>query len=277
MPRPKGRTRILTRQEIAHVIGVVDQYRHTDKNRALLMLNLELGLTAQEISRLKVQDLTKFCPNHDQLTISRSIKIRSSIDEERSDISNKSWGYSLSKQELLSIIHQVASDASSNQYVIAENYLLERKRFQKVSRMLPLENSDLIRALESYLTPRLSDTLPKAALTGSFANRPFFLSQKRGAYSPNTSQEHINLMLSKWAEIDGATSLSGRVSFIHHLRSKGIEIKDIQKLVGHHNSTTTVLYEAPNTDDCLQFHDLTRSASYRTILKDFPQTFGVKI
>lgn len=72
-------------------------------------------------------------------------------------------------------------------------------------------------------------------------NRPLFSTQKRAAFSANTLCQTMN-MIYKRAGIEGATSHSGRRSFITTLASKGIGVRVLASLAGHRSITTTQAY-----------------------------------
>ncbi|WP_419592176.1 tyrosine-type recombinase/integrase [Thiolapillus sp.] len=75
---------------------------------------------------------------------------------------------------------------------------------------------------------------------------PLFITQKGGPYSPNTLQEHMALMLRGWAGIEKASSHSGRRSVITnviHKQKKSVKVA--QKIAGHVNPSTTLIYEEP--------------------------------
>ena len=73
-------------------------------------------------------------------------------------------------------------------------------------------------------------------------HRPLIYSQrhKDGFTSNNLGQEFIKLF--KLAGIDGATSHSGRRTFITNLANKGIGVRILQTLAGHRSIATTQLY-----------------------------------
>lgn len=70
---------------------------------------------------------------------------------------------------------------------------------------------------------------------------PFFTTQKRTTFSANTLCQSINEIY-RMAEIDGATSHSGRRSFITALAAKGIGVRVLASLAGHKSITTTQAY-----------------------------------
>ncbi|WP_419624978.1 tyrosine-type recombinase/integrase, partial [Thiolapillus sp.] len=107
-------------------------------------------------------------------------------------------------------------------------------------RDLPLVDPDLREALEQHLMVRIEK---QRALKPS---DPLFVTQKGGPYSPNTLQEHMALMLRGWAGIEKASSHSGRRSVITnviHKQKKSVKVA--QKIAGHVNPSTTLIYEEP--------------------------------
>ena len=71
--------------------------------------------------------------------------------------------------------------------------------------------------------------------------RPLFSTQKRAAFSANTLCQTMNAIY-KRAGIEGATSHSGRRSFITTLASKGIGVRVLAALAGHRSIATTQAY-----------------------------------
>ena len=72
-------------------------------------------------------------------------------------------------------------------------------------------------------------------------SKPLFRTQKRSAFSANTLCQTLN-GLYRHAGIDGATSHSGRRSFITVLASKGIGVRVLASLAGHKSIATTQAY-----------------------------------
>ena len=71
--------------------------------------------------------------------------------------------------------------------------------------------------------------------------RPLFSTQKRAAFSANTLCQTMNAIYRR-AGIDGATSHSGRRSFITTLANKGIGVRVLAALAGHRSIATTQAY-----------------------------------
>ena len=79
---------------------------------------------------------------------------------------------------------------------------------------------------------------------------PLFMTQKSGPYSPNTLQEHMKLILHNWSGIEKASSHSGRrtlITNIIHNQKKSVKIA--QKIAGHVNPSTTLIYEEPPEEE----------------------------
>jgi integrase/recombinase XerD len=75
----------------------------------------------------------------------------------------------------------------------------------------------------------------------SVPNGALIKSQKGKAFSPNTLVQLFGRIY-KLAGVDGASSHSGRRSFITELASKGVGARVLQKLAGHQNRNTTQRY-----------------------------------
>jgi integrase/recombinase XerD len=74
-----------------------------------------------------------------------------------------------------------------------------------------------------------------------------FATQKRAAFSANTLCQTLNALY-KEAGLDGATSHSGRRSFITTLASKGVGVRVLASLAGHRSIATTQAYIDVNDD-----------------------------
>jgi integrase/recombinase XerD len=77
----------------------------------------------------------------------------------------------------------------------------------------------------------------------------FFPTQKfpRRGFTANTLTQHMNAIY-KECQIEGATSHSGRRSFITNLASQGIGVRVLMSLAGHKNISTTQAYIDVNDD-----------------------------
>jgi len=92
-------------------------------------------------------------------------------------------------------------------------------------------NERLQKELASYVrTLRLKD-----------AASPFFVTQKRTGFSANTLVQHF-LVLYKRAGLEGASSHSGRRTFITSLASQGVSVRVLAALAGHKSIQTTQRY-----------------------------------
>ena len=73
-------------------------------------------------------------------------------------------------------------------------------------------------------------------------NKPFIYSQQnRNGFNSNTLSQTFKVIFNR-ANIDGATSHSGRRTFITRLANKGIGVRVLMALAGHKNLATTQLY-----------------------------------
>lgn len=71
----------------------------------------------------------------------------------------------------------------------------------------------------------------------------FFYSQKKDSdgFNANTLTQHFHFLY-KGAGVDGASSHSGRRSFITNLASKGVSVRVLMSLAGHRSLSTTQGY-----------------------------------
>lgn len=77
---------------------------------------------------------------------------------------------------------------------------------------------------------------------------PLIPSQKhRGGFTANSLGQEFKTIYSK-AGVDGATSHSGRRTFITNLASKGVGVRVLMSLAGHQSIATTQLYIDVNDD-----------------------------
>lgn len=76
---------------------------------------------------------------------------------------------------------------------------------------------------------------------------PLFRTQKREGFSGNTLCQHFH-WLYRHAGIDGASSHSGRRTFITTLASKGVSVRVLASLAGHRSIQTTMAYIDANDD-----------------------------
>jgi len=100
-----------------------------------------------------------------------------------------------------------------------------------------------------YLNLRIQKELAqyiKTINTGDL-KKPLFYTQKRASFSPNTLAQYF-LFLYRNVGLEGASSHSGRRSFLTHLANKGTAIHILKSLAGHRNISTTAayLYSSPD-------------------------------
>lgn len=72
-------------------------------------------------------------------------------------------------------------------------------------------------------------------------DKPLFYTQQRAGFTANTLCQHFH-KLYREVGIDGASSHSGRRSFITNLANKGVGVRVLMALAGHRNISTTQAY-----------------------------------
>lgn len=100
-----------------------------------------------------------------------------------------------------------------------------------------------------YLNLRIQKELAQyiKTINASDLQKPLFYTQKRASFSPNTLAQYF-LFLYRNVGLEGASSHSGRRSFLTHLANKGTAIHILKSLAGHRNISTTAayLYSSPD-------------------------------
>jgi integrase/recombinase XerD len=99
----------------------------------------------------------------------------------------------------------------------------------------------LRKELCSYLQYRFATKHLIELTASSVMGKPLFSTQKRDGFNPNTACYHFH-MLYKQAGLDGASSHSGRRSFLTQLSSKSVPLKVLMELAGHRQAQTTMRY-----------------------------------
>lgn len=81
-----------------------------------------------------------------------------------------------------------------------------------------------------------------ATLRYKDAVRPFFYSQERREGFNGNTMSQLFIKIYRWAGISGASSHSGRRTFITTLANKGVGVRVLMALAGHRNMSTTQRY-----------------------------------
>lgn len=105
----------------------------------------------------------------------------------------------------------------------------------------------LRKELLSYLQQRFNTKQLIALSYTDKMSKPLFNTQKREGFTANTACYHFH-MLYKAAGLDGASSHSGRRSFLTHLSAKAVPLKVLMELAGHRQAQTTMRYINVTTD-----------------------------
>ena len=116
---------------------------------------------------------------------------------------------------------------------------------------LKAENTKTKEARVVFINAKLKKELQQYASIYKPANTElkFFYSQKRKSdgYSANTLTQFFHYLY-KRAGVFGASSHSGRRTFITNLASKGVGVRVLMSLAGHRNISTTQAYIDVNDD-----------------------------
>jgi integrase/recombinase XerD len=100
----------------------------------------------------------------------------------------------------------------------------------------------LRKELMDYLMTRFDKKELIALHYADAINKPFFTTQKSEGFSANTLTYTIHMLYKDAGFLDGASSHSGRRSFLTHLSTKSVPLKVLMELAGHRQAQTTMRY-----------------------------------
>lgn len=246
-----GQARVLTPNQFAHLLSVIQEHRYPEKNTALVQISFKLGLRVQEIALLQIKDVAELGPETSGQCSFRLKEIlalpaaytKGADALKRSKSTYQRRRISFSVHEFDQLVRRIETMAKAGAEIYPGDFYPEIKKHRGKSRDLPMNDCALRTALESYLSVRLNRNRSVKRTD------PLFLTQKGASYSPNTLQEHLALMQRNWAGIERASSHSGRrtlmTNIIHHQKKS---VKVAQKIAGHVSPSTTLIYEEPPED-----------------------------
>ncbi len=240
-----GQARVLSPSQQQELFSVIKTHRHPEKNLAIMQISFRLGLRAQEIALLQVKEVAQLNPTGTDFKLLEVMSLpaaytkgANAVRRSLSTYTRKSLSFTIDAFD--SVVKQIESLAKAGVTVDPTDFYPPEKKHRGKSRDLPLIDDELRRSLEAHLRMRMSK---ESKLRPS---DPLFLSQKGTPYSPNTLQEHMAHMLRNWAGVEKASSHSGRRSVITdiiHNQKKSVKVA--QKVAGHVNPSTTIIYEEP--------------------------------
>ena len=105
----------------------------------------------------------------------------------------------------------------------------------------------LRKEIQTYLQTRFKTKDLLALTTTDKYLKPLFATQKRDSFDNNTACYHFH-MLYKAAGLEGASSHSGRRSFLTNLSAKAVPLKVLMELAGHRQAQTTMRYISVTQD-----------------------------
>jgi integrase len=251
MPK-SGQARVLTTEQLDHVFDVIQHHRHIEKNTAIMQISFKLGLRAQEIALLQVKEVAKLNASGTDFKLLKVMSLPAAYTKGADAMGRSQSQYqrrtvSFNVESFNQVVRQVEALAKAGAEVKPEDFYPPVRKHRGKFRDLPMVSAALRAALTEYLRLRLEKTgtlMPSS---------PLFITQKGGPYSPNTLQEHMAVILRDWAGVEKASSHSGRRSLITnviHKQKKSVKIA--QKIAGHVNPSTTLIYEEPPEEQIMR-------------------------
>jgi len=156
-----------------------------------------------------------------------------------------SFGLGLRSKEISSLSIKDIADSS---FKLLDEINLKRNMTKgEKQRAVYLSNKKIREALQNHLDNlRENNTLPSL---------PLFQTQRKQRFSANVMQKWFKDLYDK-AGIHGASSHSGRRTFITRLIEHGADIKAVSKLAGHSSIMTTAIYVEDNPERLKKISDL---------------------
>lgn len=243
-----GQARVPTTEQQRQLFDVIKAHRHPEKNTAIMHISFKLGLRAQEISLLQIKEVARLNPSGTDFNLLEVMSLPAAYTKGADAMGRSKTRYvrrtiSFDVDTFDKVVSHIAALATAGAEINPEDFYPPTKRHKGKSRDLPMVDTELRAALEEYLRIRIDKG---GRLRPS---DPLFITQKGVPYSPNTLQEHMALMLRAWAGIEKASSHSGRralITNVIHKQRKSVKVA--QKIAGHVNSSTTLIYEEPPED-----------------------------
>lgn len=244
MPK-SGQARVPTADQQRTLFDAIRRHRHPEKNAAIMQISFKLGLRAQEIALLQIKEVAQLNAAgtafrlHEVMSLPAAYtKGADALGRSKSQYRRRSVTFDVDTFD--QIVRQIEVLAKAGATVSPADFYPPVKKHKGKSRDLPLVDGPLREALKAHLWLRIDKHGPRKPTD------PLFVTQKAGPYSPNTLQEHMAHMLRDWASIEKASSHSGRRSVITNvIHKQGKSVKIAQKIAGHVNPSTTLIYEEP--------------------------------
>jgi integrase/recombinase XerD len=146
-----------------------------------------------------------------------------------------SFGLGLRAKEIASL---KISDVTDPDYKLLDEICLTRAMTKgEKQRYAYLTHKKVCEALDEYLK----------SIRHLDRNKPLFQTQRKTRFTPNALQKWFKSLYDK-AGIVGASSHSGRRTFITRLIEQGADIKAVSRLAGHASIVTTAIYVEDNPD-----------------------------
>ena len=146
-----------------------------------------------------------------------------------------SFGLGLRAKEIASL---KISDVTTPDYKLLDEVCLKRSITKgEKQRYAYLAHKKVCDALGEYIN----------SIQHQNRHKPLFQTQRKTKFTPNALQKWFKSLYDK-AGIIGASSHSGRRTFITRLIEQGADIKAVSRLAGHASIVTTAIYVEDNPD-----------------------------
>jgi len=206
-------------------VGIINKRKHTSVNEITCFKKEKTMTQARVLDKKELKDLLQFIATRKHAARDRAMVLMTHLAGMRV------------KEVACTKIKDVLTSEGT---IKSEIHLSAKQTKGKHSRVIVLSEK-LQKELLVYLQTRFeTKQLDTGAVTKEM-NKALFNTQKRSYFNANTLCNHF-YMLYKAARFNGASSHSGRRSFLTALSSKGVALKTMMELAGHRQIATTTLY-----------------------------------
>lgn len=229
-----GKAQILTLEQQQAMFQTIKNHRHPEKNSAIMQISFKLGLRAQEISALKIKHVAQLNESDNNFELLDFMSLPARYTQGGKDIPQRTLTFD--RKQFDKVIEQIQELVKSGHKIHVKDFYPRALRYKGAPKDLPMVDADMRDAIAKHIKIRCKngEVTPSSSL---------FITQKGGEYSPNTLQQHMALMLKKWAGIEKASSHSGRRSLLTSVINQNIKpIRVAQELAGHMSAATTLHY-----------------------------------
>jgi hypothetical protein len=143
-----GQARVLTQKQKDHLLDVFQQYRHPEKNTAIMNVSFKLGLRAQEIALLQVKEVARLFDQGHKFELLEIMSLPAAYTKGADALGRSQTKYnrktvSFRVSEFNKFVRTIEKLAKSGANISPEEFYPEVKQHKGKSRDLPMIDNAL--------------------------------------------------------------------------------------------------------------------------------------